>query len=94
MVSGLFYGTEWTAIPVGLPDLIHDCSIAILSCVLCQIRREEVQADKAGFRRILEYKKIQEEANKIPGDGLLSKYLEENYYPHIRAKCAPKTGVS
>lgn len=34
-------------------------------------------AEKAGFRRILEYKKIQEEANKIPGDGLLSKYLEE-----------------
>ncbi|WP_069130352.1 tyrosine-type recombinase/integrase [Rhodohalobacter halophilus] len=51
-------------------------------------------AEKAGFLRILEYKKIQEEENKIPGDDLLSKYLKENYNPHIRANCAPKTGVS
>lgn len=51
-------------------------------------------AEKAGFRRILEYMNIQEEANKTPGDDLLSKYLKENYYLHIRSNCAPKTGFS
>jgi len=51
-------------------------------------------AEKAGIQRILEYKEIKEEANKIPGVDLLSNYLKENYYPHIRANCAPKTGLS